>query len=200
MYSDNDPTNIVVVEANDTLGWKSATLNLSNGLHTMFIAYREDFTSFRSFKIVSGVAQFLPTRATLCDNSNLALGKYVTSSSASPNYPPPLLVDGISTNFMHTAKEADPWVEIDLGATYHIGDIIIRNRADCCQERIVGFKVQILDLYHSEISSFGYWEWNSVLPIYKRYVGGKSHRARFIRLTLVDKTEYLNLSEIEIYE
>eukprot|EP00121_Abeoforma_whisleri_P008589 Awhi_evm1s7883 len=144
--------------------------------------------------------KILAYSAATCGDTNLALGKYVTSSSLSSSYPPSRLVDGIINNFMHTANEANPWVEIDLGAEYHIGDIIIRNRADCCQDRIVGFKVETFDFNHAKISSFQYAEWNSVLPIYKRYVGASKYRARFVRLTLVDKTEYLNLSEIEVYE
>ena len=46
------------------------------------------------------------------------------------------LVDGKTTTFYATTNTPKPWIEIDLGESVDIGKIIVKNRIDCCEERI----------------------------------------------------------------
>jgi hypothetical protein len=44
--------------------------------------------------------------------------------------------------FFHTAQEASPWIEVDLGAELHVGSLLVRNRSDCCANRTVPLVVE----------------------------------------------------------
>lgn len=79
--------------------------------------------------------------------TDLANGKTTTSNSVHPAGPMVNLTDGKKDNFAHTNGPADvnDWMEIDLGATHAISNIVIHNRADCCKERATGIQVSILD-------------------------------------------------------
>lgn len=47
------------------------------------------------------------------------------------------------TTFFHTAQEASPWIEFDLGAATSLRRFEIVNRSDCCQERPLPLAVEI---------------------------------------------------------
>jgi len=49
-------------------------------------------------------------------------------------------------NFVHTSCGSEvPWIEVDLGATTRIHKIVVWNRVDCCQSRIVGTVLSVLN-------------------------------------------------------
>ena len=78
----------------------------------------------------------------------ISAGKTVTGTSVYDDHEYANLVDGNKKNFGatmgRTETEYDS-VKIDLGATKKIKKIVITNRKDCCQNRINGLKVEILD-------------------------------------------------------
>ncbi|HAR64668.1 MAG TPA: hypothetical protein DCR55_00415 [Lentisphaeria bacterium] len=45
----------------------------------------------------------------------------------------------------HSRTEANPWWEVDLGRAVEIESIKIYNRTDCCDERLHGFTLTVLD-------------------------------------------------------
>ncbi len=77
---------------------------------------------------------------------NLAAGKgFSQSSGLGDSYPIGNLTDGNLTNFAHTSGDEPPWMMIDLGSVIPIGSITVINRVDCCQGRINGSVIEILD-------------------------------------------------------
>ena len=48
-------------------------------------------------------------------------------------------------NFAHTSGQDIPWVEVDLGAVTRIHKIVVWNRQDCCQSRILGTVLSVLN-------------------------------------------------------
>ncbi|ALI95258.1 hypothetical protein AP053_gp147 [Ostreococcus mediterraneus virus 1] len=73
-------------------------------------------------------------------------GKTVTGGSAAhPAGPYANLTNGILADFAHTSTSGEDHVTIDLGGMKKIGEIVLVNRKDCCQDRIVGKKLQILN-------------------------------------------------------
>lgn len=48
-------------------------------------------------------------------------------------------------NFVHTSCEDVPWIEVDLGSTMRIHKIVVWNRQDCCQGRIQGTVLSVLN-------------------------------------------------------
>jgi hypothetical protein len=73
-------------------------------------------------------------------------GKTVTGGSAAhPAGPYANLTNGVLDDFAHTSTSGEDHVTIDLGGMKKIGEIVLVNRKDCCQDRIVGKKLQILN-------------------------------------------------------
>jgi hypothetical protein len=48
-------------------------------------------------------------------------------------------------NFVHTSCGDVPWIEVDLGSVVRIHKVVVWNRQDCCQSRVVGTVLSILD-------------------------------------------------------
>ena len=71
----------------------------------------------------------------------------VTKSSgySGDMYPNRNFVDGNTNNFSHTSCYDIPWIEIDLGAMTDIYKIVVYNRVDCCQSRVLGTVLQLMN-------------------------------------------------------
>ena len=52
---------------------------------------------------------------------------------------------GQTYNFVHTSCGDVPWVQVDLGSMINIYKVVVFNRVDCCQSRVLGAKLQILN-------------------------------------------------------
>ena len=52
---------------------------------------------------------------------------------------------GVPENFVHTSCNEVPWIQVDLGAMKTIYKVVILNRGGCCQSRVLGAKLQILN-------------------------------------------------------
>ena len=52
---------------------------------------------------------------------------------------------GQTYNFVHTSCGDVPWVQIDLGSMIDIYKVVVFNRVDCCQSRILGTVLQIIN-------------------------------------------------------
>jgi hypothetical protein len=62
-----------------------------------------------------------------------------------PPFPFSSITDGNLGDFGHTGTESIPWIQIDLGADTSIGQVIIYNRVDCCQDRLNGARVALIN-------------------------------------------------------
>jgi hypothetical protein len=68
------------------------------------------------------------------------------SSTFGPDYfPNQNFIDGNNNTFVHTSCGDVPWIRVDLGTVKPIYKIVIINRYDCCQSRILGTSLYILD-------------------------------------------------------
>jgi len=56
----------------------------------------------------------------------------------------------------HTANERQPWWKVDLGGSFPIHTVKLYNRIDCCEARLSGFQVQLLDSEGSVVASKDY--------------------------------------------
>jgi len=124
---------------------------------------------------------------------DLADGRPWQVSSTDPGYPSS--GNGPSTDkpaLFHTAFVDTPFVEIDLGAEHLIRQVVIENRADCCQERALPLDVEILDgatwrLVAQRRSPFSTWRYD-LDPV----------RAQCVRV-LRPGSGYFHLKRISIY-
>jgi len=85
------------------------------------------------------------------DGKNVAVRKAARQSSTDHGGEAVLAVDGdrdgvhANGSVSHTAVQEAPWWEVDLGRSGPIQQVTVWNRADCCQERLEGLRVQVLD-------------------------------------------------------
>lgn len=96
--------------------------------------------------------------------------------------------------FFHTALEANPWVEIDLGKTRSFSRVRIRNRTDCCRERAVPLTVKV-SKDGKTFREVGRQEdvftvWTAVF---------KPVSARYVRVQAARRTQ-LHLNEVAVLE
>ncbi|MBM3797875.1 MAG: hypothetical protein FJW31_28375 [Acidobacteria bacterium] len=90
--------------------------------------------------------------------SNLARGRAAVQTSTDYNSPTSRAVDGSRRgNFFdgsvtHTARDTQPYWQVDLGAAADVSRIVISNRTDCCAPRLNNFHV-----YMSESTITGRW-------------------------------------------
>ena len=143
---------------------------------------------------------------------NLARGKPASqSSNLNALSTAGLATDGNSDgNFAngsvsHTANEANPWWEVDLGASNALQAVRLWNRTDCCAARLSNFYVfssdtpmagrslaQLLADASVWRSQFGGTAGRSVL------IDTAGTRGRYLRVQLAG-TEHLQLAEVEVH-
>jgi hypothetical protein len=70
---------------------------------------------------------------------------------------PKFLIDGIfnsdswKSGLPHTTFSKDAYMELDMGSEVMISKVIVKNRLDCCKERIVGTSLILQDANKNEI-------------------------------------------------
>jgi hypothetical protein len=130
---------------------------------------------------------------------NVARGKSVLVSSQLANTPDPSqVVDGSRRGHfgVHTDRDDPPWIEIDLGAVYHLSRAVIVNRGDGHFDATVPLALQLSvdDQTWKEVAmrqeAFTHWD-----PWRVRLQG---EPARFVRV-IKPQAGYIVLNEIEIY-
>lgn len=145
---------------------------------------------------------------------NIAKGKVSTKSSDYDN----ILVagnitDGDLKNLAHTSCKDTPWMQVDLGSDLPIYSIVVVNRLDCCQGRIKGSVLEIINNANTSVWSsnpfkgpsgdatsqdgidgFGFYMFN--LPAKDPIIPGQLS-GQFVRL-FHNVAACLNIAEIEV--
>ena len=92
--------------------------------------------------------------------TNVALNKTTTSNGSNSGRPdngiPSNAVDGTSSKLYHSAHPPtanDFWM-VDLGQEYTLSRIVYTNRKDCCQERILGCTMILMDANQQILEQF----------------------------------------------
>ena len=129
--------------------------------------------------------------------TNLALHKTATMSSMyDAAYPGSKCVDGDRTpaSLCATNTEANPWWQVDLGASYALSQVVVYNRAGQYGSREHTLRTLFstdgqtwTTIYTHNGTDF------DVLPI-----NAGNRTARYVRVQLAE-TNYLNLQEVEVY-
>jgi hypothetical protein len=73
-----------------------------------------------------------------------------------PNqFGPQFLIDSLAQNNIsrlpHTANSPNAYMQLDLNSDKEISKIIVKNRLDCCKERILGCSLFLINSTNSEI-------------------------------------------------
>lgn len=84
-------------------------------------------------------------------------GATVTTSSNGWNGQPSFIVDGEKDdnqpwpNSNHTQNGSNEWIEMDLKDNHIISRVVLYNRPDCCQDRLNGAKLKLLDSNRQQV-------------------------------------------------
>jgi len=142
-----------------------------------------------------------------CTSSvNISQGKASSqSSNYGTTYPASKANDGNNTNFNHTNSELQPWWQVDLGGNFLVNSIEIRNRTDCCGNRIKRMRVFISSTPVSNYSTSGFvYEFNNATGLANAQiinVPNLTKTGRYVRIW-VDNTGYgnnaLHLAEVRV--
>ncbi|GMH44639.1 hypothetical protein BSKO_12591 [Bryopsis sp. KO-2023] len=79
----------------------------------------------------------------------VSTGKTAIQSSTAYRGVPARALDGNkNTDYFkgsctHTAREKNPFWQVDLGQAYHVTKVVITNRGDCCFERLSNFEIRV---------------------------------------------------------
>ncbi|KAG6926957.1 hypothetical protein G0U57_010783, partial [Chelydra serpentina] len=99
----------------------------------------------------------------------------------------------------HTQHDKDPWWNVDLGSQHSVSAVIVKNRKDCCGERLRGAQIHVGDALvdhgrHDPIcgtitdTSLG-----SVSTICCNGLEG-----RYVTIVIPGRAEFLTLCEVEV--
>lgn len=134
---------------------------------------------------------------------NLARGKPASQSSTSEwsrANDAQGAVDGVINGgfAFHTANQANPWWQVDLGGTYRLSEVRLYNRLDCCGERARTVQVMLSGdgrawrtVYRHDGSLFGGQDGKPLV------VSLNGETARHVRLRL-NEANWFHLDEVEV--
>jgi hypothetical protein len=126
---------------------------------------------------------------------NLAKFKPVTMSSQMEGYGANQATDDV-VNVLgaHTNRENRPWLTVDLQGVYSIKHVVVHNRTDCCEDRMVPLIIEVstnnrdFTMITRHDAEFHTWA-AKFTPVQTRYV----------RLRVDKPSTYLNVNEIQVY-
>ena len=90
----------------------------------------------------------------------------VVASHRLNDSPPQLCADSNSTTFCVVEKARFPWIALHLGLKVRISRVEIRNRADCCGDKLRNIEVRVTDTLPN----------TGIFHIHHRYLTQISHR------------------------
>ncbi|KAM7176074.1 uncharacterized protein RBU57_001934 isoform 3-T3 [Macrochelys suwanniensis] len=142
---------------------------------------------------------------------NLALGRPAIQSSTYENYGLGKAMagnavdgkrDGIweQGSCSHTQYDTEPWWKVDLGSQHSISAVIVKNREDCCGERLTGAQIRVGD------SLEDHGKQNPICGTITDTTPGSlspfccgGMKGRYVTITIPVRAEYLTLCEVEVY-
>ena len=140
-----------------------------------------------------------PTYIQVPSTQNLAAGKPASQSSTVLGGVASRAVDDDTNgnwgggSVTHTALQAQPWWQVDLGAAYALGRVILYNRTDCCGERLANFDILVSNDGAAWTRAATY---SGIAPA--RSALSLNASGRFVRVQLRG-TNYLSLSEVQVF-
>ena len=131
-----------------------ASLGVFEGFATPGVRYIKITNASQANRTYIQIQQLMAYDA---QGTNVALNKTATANASYNNdYLPPNALDGSSSKSYHSAHpptENDFWM-VDLGQEYTLSKIVYTNRKDCCQERIIGCSMILMDANQQILEQF----------------------------------------------
>ncbi|XP_073692604.1 uncharacterized protein [Garra rufa] len=137
---------------------------------------------------------------------NLATGRNVTQSSTHDIWSAENAIDfnpGFTKSWSacsSTNDESNPWWRVDLNYIYRVSRVVIRNRLDCCPERINGAEIRIGNSLENNGNN------NPICAVISSIPAGVSSthvcnnmEGRYVNLFIPGDSKFVTLCEVEVY-
>nr|XP_060628779.1 uncharacterized protein LOC132773554 [Anolis sagrei ordinatus] len=113
----------------------------------------------------------------------------------------------------HTNRDYEPWWYVDLGEEYAIATVVVKNRGDCCGERLQGAQIRVGN-YGGILQSINHSIYISISPpsspcscgtITDTRAGSIStiscygFKGRYVSIIIPNRREWLHVCEVEVY-
>nr|XP_055075179.1 uncharacterized protein LOC129454650 isoform X1 [Misgurnus anguillicaudatus]XP_055075180.1 uncharacterized protein LOC129454650 isoform X1 [Misgurnus anguillicaudatus] len=99
----------------------------------------------------------------------------------------------------HTEVEDNPWWRVDLKSIYSINRVIITNRGDCCEERIIGAQIRIGNSLDNNGNNNELASTIFTAPQHTATFEFKPILGRYVNIFLPGTQKILNFCEVEVY-
>ncbi|KAI4887216.1 hypothetical protein NFI96_030174, partial [Prochilodus magdalenae] len=99
----------------------------------------------------------------------------------------------------HTDTSVQPWWRVDLLVVYQISSIVITNRGDCCQDRIIGAEVRIGNSLDNNGNNNSRCAVISEVPATTTFTVPCNMYGRYVSLVIPGTEKFLTLCEVEVY-
>lgn len=126
-------------------------------------------------------------------NTDWARRGVASQSSNYGHYPASNAVDGNFMSFSHTQKEQGAWWQIRLPKDVNVDTITIKNRQDCCKDRIKNFDVILITDSGDIVMTKNF---PNVQDEYQ--LTGVNRTGRIVKIQLRDNN-YLHIAEVRVY-
>ncbi|XP_066434747.1 pentraxin fusion protein-like [Eleutherodactylus coqui] len=103
-------------------------------------------------------------------------------------------IDGDSQTISHTKRTSSNWWKVDLKYTYRVSNVILTNRKDCCQERLIEAEVRVGNSPDNNNKVCGKVTSLDTLSFCCNGMVG-----RYVSVVIPTRAEYLTLAEVEVY-
>ncbi|XP_026104102.1 fucolectin-like [Carassius auratus] len=139
-------------------------------------------------------------------SENLALKGKAVQSSIYSTWGASNAIDGIryapgpGSTCSHTDNELSPWWRLDLLDSYHIYNVTITNRNDCCSEQTTGVEIRIGNSLENNGNNNPRCAVTSSLPVGSTvsfFCGGM--KGRYVNMYIPNIQINLALCEVEVY-
>lgn len=100
----------------------------------------------------------------------------------------------------HTKRERAPWWYVDLGSQHAISAVVVKQREDCCGERLVGAEIRVGNSVNNHGKSnplCGTITDGRLGSISTIFCNGRT--GRYVTVTVPGRTVSLALCEVEVY-
>ncbi|XP_042321520.1 uncharacterized protein LOC121929725 [Sceloporus undulatus] len=105
-----------------------------------------------------------------------------------------------SSSCIHTDRDQEPWWYVDLGDHYAIAAVIVKNRGDCCGDRIWGAQIHVGDNLEDHGKSNPLCgSITDTRPGSISTIHCYGFKGRYVSIIIPNRREYLNLCEVEVY-
>lgn len=140
-------------------------------------------------------------------NSNLAQGKDADQSSTHDNGHAYRAVDGnkngnyYGSSCTHTKLEISPWWRVDLAWSYAIKRVVIKNRGDCCGERLHHLVITVSDEKDGTEETCGTFVGPGFRGVVYTITCDRPILGRYVKIQIKNGNNLSNLTlcEVEIY-